>query len=154
MQSFLLDKSWVLGISTVLASFRRFGTLFESSIHTCITVARFPHVDIHVSITVVVYYRATWCTFQPQPLKYFHKSISYIFFPKRACSEKASYISQKCFSDFQETELSYVFFKKIFAIFWERYIQNPVIFRILPNTMIERFAKIATWCTFQPKLKK
>ena len=40
-----------------------------------------------------------------------------------------SYFLEKSFSNFQGTELSYIFFKKVFLIFWERNIQNPDIFR-------------------------
>ena len=47
---------------------------------------------------------ATWRTFRPQPTK---------VFPKKTCSEKVSYI----------------FLKKVFLIFWEKYIQNHGIFR-------------------------
>ena len=36
--------------------------------------------------------------------------------------------TSKKFFIFQETELSYIFLKKVFLIFRERYIQNPGIF--------------------------
>ena len=85
------------------------------------------------------------------------KNFSLKKFLKNTCSEKVSYIfSKKSFSNLQETELSYIFFKNVFLIFWEGYIQNPRhilnpgifksqdIFRTLPKIYIQRFAKIAT----------
>ena len=63
-------------------------------------------------------------------------------------------------------ELSYIFLKKPFLIFREKYIENPGIFRarIVFRTLVysvhcqastmERFVKLATYCTFKPKLKK
>ena len=75
-------------------------------------------------------------------------------FLKNTCSEKVSYIfSKKSFSNLQEMELSYIFFKNVFLIFCEGYIQNPRhilnpgifksqdIFRTLPKIYIQRFAK-------------
>ena len=41
-----------------------------------------------------------------------------IFFPKNTCSEKVSYIfSEKTFLIFQETKLSYIFFKTFLLYF-------------------------------------
>ena len=60
-----------------------------------------------MSITIlIVYYSATWTTFKPE-LKKLKKSV-----PKNILIS-------------QESELSYVFFKKICLVFWERNIQNP-----------------------------
>ena len=71
------------------------------------------------------------------------------------------------FSNFQETELSYIFLRKVFPIFREMHIQNPGIFktRSIFGTLVysepetysehcqistmERFAKIATQLTFR-----
>ena len=39
------------------------------------------------------------------------------------------YFPKKIPPNILETEFSYIFFKKVFLIFWERYIQNPGIFR-------------------------
>ena len=60
-----------------------------------------------MSITIlIVYYSATWTTFKPE-LKKLKKSV-----PENILIS-------------QESELSYVFFKKICLVFWERNIQNP-----------------------------
>ena len=50
-----------------------------------------------------------------------------MFFTKKACFEKVSYIFSKKPPNFQETELSYIFLKKVYLIFRERHIQNPSI---------------------------
>ena len=55
--------------------------------------------------------------------------MSYIFSWK-TCSEKVPYIFSKKAPNFSETEVSYIFFKKVFLVFLERYIQNTDIFRI------------------------
>ena len=52
-----------------------------------------------------------------------------IFFLKNPALKKSLLFLKKSFSDFQKTELSYIFFKKVFLIFRETYIQIPGIFR-------------------------
>ena len=103
------------------------------------------------------------------PQKYSLK-IFLIFFLKKPALKKFLIFPQKNFSKFQETELSYIFLKKVFLIFRERSIQNPDIFRtksILTTLLysepeayskycqkstMERFAKIATVALFKRKL--
>ena len=61
------------------------------------------------------------CTSWLQPSKFFPKNF-FIVFPKKTCPEKVSCIFPKKLPNFQKTEFSYIFLKKVFLIFWERYI--------------------------------
>ena len=88
----------------------------------------------------------------------------FIFFVKKTCSEKVSYIfSKKSFSNFQETELSYIFLKIFFSYISGKveaysetwYIQNP--------SHIQNTVKHLKWnilqkqlpsASFKPKLEK
>ena len=83
----------------------------------------------------VIYYWATYRTFRPQLQKFSLKKIR-IFFPKKICSEKVSYIfSKKAFLISRKWYFSYISGKeysepwhnRTFLIFRERNIQNPGI---------------------------
>ena len=63
------------------------------------------------------------------------------FFPKKALVWKSFIFSENSFSNFQKTELSYIFEKKKFLIFREGYIQNPIVFRTLANIYDRTFCK-------------
>ena len=73
-------------------------------------------------------------TFRPQPSKLFPKKI--IFFLKKTCSEKVSYIfSKKKKKNFQETELCYIFLKFFFLCF------EKSIFRTLAYLKLEGYSE-------------
>ena len=83
------------------------------------------------------------------PQKYSLKK-SLMFFLIKPYLKKFLIFSQKRLPNFQKTELSCIFLKKVFLIFRERYIQNPGLFRTLvyskhcDTPTLECFAKIAT----------
>ena len=52
----------------------------------------------------------------------------FFFFLKYPTLKNSFVFSLKNFSNFQETVLSYIFFKKVFLIFREKFIQNPSMF--------------------------
>ena len=52
----------------------------------------------------------------------------FFFFLKYPALKNSFVFSLKNFSNFQETVLSYIFFKKVFLIFREKFIQNPSMF--------------------------
>ena len=79
-----------------------------------------------INSEVVVYYGATISGLNPQNFSL--KNFLY-FFLKKPALKKFLIFSQKNFTNFQEAELSYIFFKKVFLIFRERYIQKPGKFR-------------------------
>ena len=60
--------------------------------------------------------------------KFFPKKFL-IFFPKKPALKNFPTFSPKSFSNIQETELSHIFLKNLFLVFWERYVQNPDIFK-------------------------
>ena len=53
----------------------------------------------------------------------------HIYFLKNLLWKCFLYLIKKSFSNFQDTELCHIFFRKVFLLFQEKYIQNPVIFR-------------------------
>ena len=119
----------------------------------------------------VVYYAAILCTLQSKHSK---------SFPKKTCSEKVSYIFSKkplIFWKRKSQKNPYIsgnrtflnFPKRNFFIFWQKYIQNPSIFRtrsifrtlvyLEPKTYSEHCQKIALSYilrngTFWHKIKK
>ena len=64
---------------------------------------------------LLVIYRATWRTFLPQSQNFSLKSFLYFLLKKPL--KKFLIFSQKNFSIFKKTELSYIFLKKVFLCF-------------------------------------
>lgn len=65
------------------------------------------------------------------PQTFFPRIIFIYFNKKRLFWKHFLYFFKKSFPNFQEAELSYIFYKKIFRIFWERCIQNPSLTKLL-----------------------
>ena len=63
------------------------------------------------------------------------------FFLKNLFRKSFFYFVKKAFLIFRKRKLSYFFLKKVFVIFRESYIQNPIIFRTLPNIYDGTFCK-------------
>ena len=74
----------------------------------------------------------------------------HIFSKKKPVGKSFLYFLKKNFSNFKEKELSYSFFKKVFLIFQERYIQNHgivrtrSIFGTLAHLKLEAY--LEPWC--------
>ena len=63
------------------------------------------------------------------------------FFLKNLLIKSFLYFLKNAFLIFGKRKLSYFFLKKVFVIFRESYIQNPIIFRTLPNIYDGTFCK-------------
>ena len=109
MSGSMKKEEYILFLSFLLCTF-----------YSCLPTPLF-FIQSHSKTFCKVPQRTLW----PQPTKFFPKKIPYIFFLKKLLLKKFLLFSQKSPPNFQETELPYIFLKKAFLTFWERYIQNP-----------------------------